>query len=256
MDGFAPKPVDMAVLVRELARVLRLEPADTAPAAGDSGTDHVLNLVQGLQRWGGEEQPYYRALHMFVQERMDLGHRLAGIASNERYQDGAALTHQAKGVAANLGLEQLSAALDRLEHGWQQAGASADAAIDDPDARNALAALLAQASEQVAIACGAITTVLAAQKGAPSGAGGKAAAPALDAAQVRALAQQLHQSIDSGAFDDALMQSFGQALAGHVAPGRLDELRTAMNNFDFSAAHARLEALLAACLPPHAGSTP
>jgi PAS domain S-box-containing protein len=254
MDGFSPKPVDTLVLVKELARVLGLDLPEL-PQADDSGVARVLNLGQGLRRWGEQQQPYYRALHTFVQERMDLGQQLGAIMSGERYLDGAAMTHQAKGVAANLGLEQLAALLDRLEHAWQQAAASADAAMDDIDSRNTLAALLAQTSEQVAIACAAITTALAAQ-GDGGGPAEPAAAVALDAARVRALADQLHQSIDSGAFDDALLQSFAQALAGHAAPGKLDELRGAMDNFDFSAAHARLEALLAACLPPPAGSTP
>ncbi|GAB2866830.1 hypothetical protein GCM10027277_39690 [Pseudoduganella ginsengisoli] len=255
MDGFSPKPVDMPVLARELARVLGLDAAGAAPAE-QRGALAVLNLGLGLRRWGEQEQPYYRALHAFVQERMDLGHQLAGIASNERYQDGAALTHQAKGAAANLGLEQLAAILDRVEHAWQQAGASADAAIDNADARNALGTLLAQASEQLAIACAAITTVLAAQGAQATGADDSAGNGTLDTTHVQQLAEQLHRSIDSGAFDDALLQTFAQVLAGHAAPGRLDELRDAMHNFDFSAAHARLEALLASCVPPSAGSTP
>ncbi|MRV73148.1 PAS domain S-box protein [Duganella sp. FT92W] len=259
MDGFAPKPVDMPVLVRELARVLGLDTGG-AVQAGGSGASHVLNLVQGLRRWGEQEQPYYRALHTFVQERMQLGHELSRHAAEERYQDGAALTHQVKGVAANLGLELLATTLDHLEHAWAQAAANADASIDDPDARQSLAALLAQASEQVAIACAAITTVLAASSAAPATASDNhsaaAARPPLNAQRITALAEQLHSSIDSGAFDDALLHDFAQALDGHVAPARLDELRSAMDNFDFSVAHARLEALLAACLPPSAGSTP
>ncbi|MBY0242252.1 MAG: PAS domain S-box protein [Burkholderiaceae bacterium] len=253
MDGFAPKPVDMLVLVKELARVLGLDLPDL-PQANDSGVAHVLNLEQGLRRWGGQEQPYYRALHLFKQERMDLGQQLHGMLAGARYLEGAALTHQAKGVAANLGLEQLTTLLDRVEHGWQQAAASAD----EGERRNmlaALATLVTQAGAQVALACAAIDTVLAAQGDATAPAA-PVTAQALDAAQVRALADQLHQSIDSGAFDDALLHSFAQALAGHAAPGKLDELRDAMDNFDCSAAHARLEALLAACLPPDAGSTP
>jgi hypothetical protein len=52
------------------------------------------------------------------------------------------------------------------------------------------------------------------------------------------------------------MDQLAQALASHVAPQRLQELQQAIDDFDFSAAHARLEALLASCLPATAGSTP
>jgi hypothetical protein len=46
------------------------------------------------------------------------------------------------------------------------------------------------------------------------------------------------------------MRQLTQAVAGHVRAARLRELQQAIDDFDFSAAHTHLEALLASCLPP------
>ncbi|SFU27976.1 MHYT domain-containing protein [Pseudoduganella namucuonensis] len=269
MEGFAPKPVDMNVLSRELARVLGLEIAEAPGPGGAADGPQVLNGALALRRWAGHEDVYHRSLRMFAAERGGVAEELAALAAGERHADGAALAHQVKGAAGNLGLEQLAAALGQLEHAWQTlqaadsasgdaGGAAGNAASAPPD----LGPLLHAVAEQMAAACGAIAIALAAAGGdgartAPAGQADAAAAAhavSLDLARVRGLATTLHQSIDSGSFDDQTMHALARALSGHVDPQRVSELQQAVDDFDFSTAHARLEALLASCQPPSAGS--
>ncbi|MES2257892.1 MAG: MHYT domain-containing protein [Pseudomonadota bacterium] len=239
MDGFAPKPVDMQVLTRELAQVLGIAPTgggDGISAA--AGAPQVLNTVQGLRRWADQEIPYQRALRAFALERSSAAAELATAAAMQRHDAGRALAHQIKGAAASLGLEQLAEILGRLEHAWLEQDTAA------------LPALLETAATCLAAADAAIAAwVPALTQEAP------VPAPELDTASVRKLGAVLQQSIDSGSFDEQTMLQLTQAVAGHVAPERLKELQQAIDDFDFSAAQQRLEALLEACLPPHAGST-
>jgi HPt (histidine-containing phosphotransfer) domain-containing protein len=254
MEGFAPKPVDLHVLGRELAMVLGLAVDEEAQDAGEDTLLQALNHTHALHRWAGEERAYHRALGSFAAERAhaigELRQRAEDAAAAAAPAEAAALAHQLKGAAGNLGLEQLAAALDRLEHAWR----------DSPAAPPGAAAPLLDAAEQrLEEAIAAIGALLAAAAPAASAPPAAAAAPEpapLDEELVRRLGATLHRSIDSGAFDEATMDQLAQALALHVAPQRLQELRQAIDDFDFSAAHARLEALLASCLPATAGSTP
>ncbi|WP_377703345.1 MHYT domain-containing protein [Pseudoduganella sp. UC29_71] len=254
MEGFAPKPVDLHVLGRELAMVLGLAIDEEVPEAGEDTLLQVLNHTHALHRWAGEERAYHRALGSFAADRAqaigELRRRAEDAEESAAPAEAAALAHQLKGAAGNLGLEQLAAALDRLELAWRS----------NPAAPPGTAApLLDTAQRRLEEALAAIGALLAAASTAtsvPSAAAAAQAAAPLDEERVRRLGAILHRSIDSGAFDEATMDQLAQALASHVAPQRLQELQQAIDDFDFSAAHARLEALLASCLPATAGSTP
>jgi len=269
MEGFAPKPVDMHVLGRELALVLGIAIEEEAADSSAHPLLQVLNHAHALHRWAGQERVYHRALRSFAAERadaMDELRRLAGdVAAPADLAEASALAHQLKGSAGNLGLEQLAVALDRLEHAWRGGAAATPAAA---------APLLDAVAQRLAEAVAAIGSLLAdadAAATAPAGArgtdaGSAAAAPAaapharpdkqLDEHLVSRLGATLQRSIDSGTFDEAAMEQLAQALASHVPPQRLQELQQAIDDFDFTAAHARLEALLASCQPAPAGSTP
>jgi PAS domain S-box-containing protein len=250
MEGFAPKPVDMQVLARELATVLGIASGDDETAASTAAAPQVLNAERALRRWAGQEQAYHRALRGFAAEREHAAAQLQAIASGALDGDGVALTHQIKGVAANLGLEQLAGTLGQLEQAWHAADNAA------------LPALLEQAAARLAAATAAIAAIdaidaparAAAQNTADARPAGDAAGPApvvtLDSALVASLGDRLQRSIDGGSFDEDTMRQLTQAVAGHVRAARLRELQQAIDDFDFSAAHTHLEALLASCLPP------
>jgi PAS domain S-box-containing protein len=247
MDGFTSKPVDVAALTQEIARVLG-QPLPSghasvaaAASAGVSPQAQVLNAVQGLQLWAGQEQAYLRALRAFAADNASAAAELALAAASGRHAAGRLRAHQIRGAAANLGLEQLAAALGRLE----SALASEDSA--------ALPALLDLASHCLA---DALAAARAASAGTPAAAAAASAAAAQpDSELLRTLGVKLKRSIDSGSFDQEAMTELTQVLHGSAAPAVLAELQRAIDDFDFATAQARLETLLAGYLPPSGGAS-
>ncbi|KQW89220.1 transcriptional regulator [Massilia sp. Root418] len=131
MDGFASKPVDLAQLSRELARVLSLAaPAELYRPRAELGL-HVLNQAAGLRRWDGHEAGYQAALAHFLTEHGGDAQQFDTLRAASDVPAILALAHRARGVAANLGLEQLAQALADIE---QQAAArmQGNAADDAP----------------------------------------------------------------------------------------------------------------------------
>jgi hypothetical protein len=184
-----------------------------------------------------------------------------------------------RGVAANLGLEQLAQALAEIEEqvdaslpdGGSKA-APADAATKPATAaaaaalEAALEAALASASLHLAAARKAIRALLQRQQSASPAAaehGGSGTLPpspamaalALDIAAARDDAQRLLQSLRRGALDDDALTSLSRHVQGHVAPATLDQLHQAVANFDFPLAQAKLDAVMADALP-HSQESP
>jgi CheY-like chemotaxis protein len=238
MDGFTTKPVDVAALTQELARVLNL-PAGAphlAPAAAHA-PGKLLDTEQGLYRWAGQQDAYLRALHRFAREQEAAGAQLKAALAAGQHAACAALAHRVRGAAANLGMGQLADALWRLEIGLQA-----------PDARHALPGLLESAMQGLA---GTLAAVRALGDSLPgAGAAQDAAAPSAqpDREQVRSLGASLMQSLERGSFDDKALAALAGLLRGCVAAGRLQALQHALDDFDFTAARAALQDVLDECL--------
>ncbi|KQQ47440.1 transcriptional regulator [Duganella sp. Leaf126] len=263
MDGFASKPVDWFALSHEIARVLHLPAAAHGTATDAPAQQRVLNHKAGLQRWSGKEAVYQQALARFAADYNDgaatLATLLAGPASS-RLTDAQAWCHRVRGVAANLGLEQLVATLGRIE---TLCSAPADAA--DAPREEALAQQQRQLASQLEAALEAIHAMQAittrrdaaqarlreddvgdgagqaqasgaAPAGMAAGAGATAAiAPpssgaattaseatpaAFDPAPARARAAALLPSLQRGALDDAALAALAASLAGAPAAPR------------------------------------
>ena len=268
MDGFASKPVDWWALSHEIARVLGL--ADTATpiaasaaSAANSVAPRVLNQQLGLQRWSGASAAYRSALRRFEQDYRELVPALAallggvnlgvnlgaspgtGAAATADYPAALALAHKARGVAANIGLEQLAATLAQLERLCGDAGGDGDQ----------LAATLRQLLAQVPAALYAVGVELQAERDQDTDQ--DRPAPAADAvgddAAVRRAGHALQQALRQGAFDDDALALLSHGLAGRAAPA-LSQLRGALADFDFSLAQDALTRALAALTPepvPH-----
>ena len=118
MDGFCSKPVDKALLYREIARVLQLQTAAVAGTVTPK-TLQVLDYPAGLQRWG-KAPLYQQELQRFM---LDLSCALAEIDVLQQKQDWQAIARKAhglRGVAANLSADQLARQLGELELGLKQ----------------------------------------------------------------------------------------------------------------------------------------
>ncbi|MCU6496348.1 PAS domain S-box protein [Rugamonas sp. A1-17] len=255
MNGFAAKPVDWHALSHEIARVLGLPPLEHAPAEAPARA-RVLNQKTGLLRWSGDEAAYHQALHRFAADYGGAATSLARLFASDsatRLADAQACCHKVRGVAANLGLEQLAATLAQAEKlcGSPQREAGT----------TALPAELAQVQLTLTAQLDAVLSAIhaieppratrapasdAADAGGTAGAGASAPA-AFDATRAQAAAQALLPPLRRGELDDAALEALMAALSGAGVSAtltrQLDDLHTALDDFDFPQAHATLRAL-------------
>uniref|UniRef100_UPI00293D4195 MHYT domain-containing protein n=1 Tax=Janthinobacterium sp. TaxID=1871054 RepID=UPI00293D4195 len=115
MDGFAAKPVDWSALSHEIGRVLGLAGGAPAPAPAAPG-QRILNRGAGLQRWTDDAEAYHGALRRFERDYGDAAAALAAQMTAGDYAPARAQVHRIRGVAGNLGLEQLALTLGQIEH--------------------------------------------------------------------------------------------------------------------------------------------
>jgi CheY-like chemotaxis protein len=257
MDGFASKPVDWHTLSHEIARVLKLAPLASASAPSEAARQRVLNQKAGLQRWADQEDAYHQALHRFVADYSTTAATLAKLLGGDSDSDtrpaGTQLTelrlaeaqawcHKARGVAANVGLEQLAATLAQIERlcGSPQR--------DGEQTSSTLQTELAQAQRTLAAQLDAALSAIHALA-PPRGKWLEAPtpAPAFDLAVARHKSAALLPFLQRGALNDAALTALTAALTG--APPELAQqlsaVQDALNDFDFPQAQAALQTLQA-----------
>jgi HPt (histidine-containing phosphotransfer) domain-containing protein len=186
--------------------------------------DEVLDYVGALRRWNGDEAAYRAALSRFGDDFAATAGRWRELAR----QDAAALAveaHRTRGVAGNIGLNALAAALGLLERDCSAAAGKADAALDA-----ALAGLDA--------ALAAIAALPPWQAPAQQ----RAAAAAADTVPVAEAAAVLARALARGAIDDRALASL--AAGWHGPAGALDALHEAIRNFDFDRARSMLDMMI------------
>ncbi|WP_026354137.1 MHYT domain-containing protein [Massilia niastensis] len=232
MDGFASKPVDWFALSHEIARVLGIaQQGDSTAGPGIAGlAREVLNRRAGLHRWSGKEDAYLEALEHFGRQYGALGETLQVHAAGGSHLELRMLAHKVRGVAANVGLEQLSDALATLEQ------ATNAVPTDEQRASAALEASTRALAEALA-AIGA---------GIPQAAAPGAPAVTVDLARARRAGGVLLEALRRGALNDPALASLAAALAGHASAPRVAQVQVAIADFDFDLALGHLEAVMAA----------
>ncbi|MTV37404.1 MHYT domain-containing protein [Duganella radicis] len=254
MDGFASKPVDWHALSHEIAKVLKLAPLPSAPPPSEAPRHRVLNHKAGLQRWGDSETAYHQALQRFVADYSTAAATLVQLlasGSEGRLDKAQAWCHKVRGVAANVGLEQLSATLAQLEKlcGSPQRDGDAVGELSVP-----LQVELAQAQRTLATQLDAALSAihaLAPPRGSASRLESGLESPpppaAFDPAAARQKSAALLPSLQRGALNDAALTALTNALTGAppALAQQLSAVQDALNDFDFPQAQAALEALLA-----------
>jgi PAS domain S-box-containing protein len=236
MDGFASKPVDWFALSHEIARVLGLGSAQQ-DAESPSQEQLALNRQAGLRRWSNKEDAYLEALAHFEAQHAGLASALAAQASQADYRALRMLAHKVRGVAANLGLEQLADALGRLE-----GLVDGDSGKLYPGAEDTLQASLAQLC---VVLDGALAAARAAQPAAvPTPV--QAARPGADLGRAKRAGTVLREALRHGGLDDAAAAGLAAALAGHPLAARAAQVHAAIADFDFELALQQLDAVLGA----------
>jgi len=223
MDAFVSKPVDLVELSLQMARVLGFaEDIDRVPQRSGA-RPQLLNIEQALVRWGGQREPYLRALQHFVAEYTKLPTLLSNYGVFGGATEARSLAHRVKGLAGNLGLEKLSELLDEFER---------DVASD---AAQAVPPLLGRLRHLIYDTFVVIDLELA--KMPTDGSALRAAQP-IDIPRIRSWSDQLSARFRRGELDGEAFAQLLAALAGNIEAARLDELRRLVDDFDFVAADA------------------
>src|SRR5579859_4695440 len=159
MDGFAAKPIERAVLLREIGRVLGFGSVETEPAA-DLRSRPVFDRAGAMLRWEDDWVVLADMLEQFFAQHRDAAGKLDQLlVAGERTQ-ALALAHKVKGVAGNLGLSDLFGTLANFEALLGQEGTDPDEALErvavamdaawqavEPELRQPRAAALAELVE-------------------------------------------------------------------------------------------------------------
>ncbi|MES2296479.1 MAG: MHYT domain-containing protein [Pseudomonadota bacterium] len=233
MDGFSSKPVDWFALSHEMARVLGLSTEGTPEPVPGADAAQVLNREAGLRRWTGRVDAYRQALFHFAQEHGSA----AAFANHARTRDYAQLQaqlHRVRGVAANLGLEQLSATLLAGEELCEQAGG--------PPRDAALPELIERLTGDLAAAVAAIGPR---PEPPPAPVSERTASGALDQPRIDAAALALAHAFARGALDDAALNDLADAVEGHIPAAQIGAIHAAISDFDFALAQRRIDTALA-----------
>jgi CheY-like chemotaxis protein len=252
MDGFASKPVDWHALSHEIAKVLQLPAVASAPPPAEAPRQRVLNQKAGLQRWADDEAAYQQALHRFVADYSTAAATLAKLladGSEARLAEAQAWSHKVRGVAANIGLEQINATLAQIEKLCGSPLRDSDDAGDDAGG-GASAALKNELAQAQRILASQLDAALSAIHALAPPRGARLEAPpaaVFDLTVARHKSAALLPFLQRGALNDAALAALRAALTGapnHLAQ-QLSAVQDALDDFDFPQAHAALQALQA-----------
>jgi PAS domain S-box-containing protein len=116
MDAFASKPIDFIELCFEIARALGDAERIEQPPPRPDERAQLLDIEQGLARWGGQQERYFSALRHFAVEYAKLPTLLSSYGVFGGASEARLLAHRVKDVAGNLGLGKLAELLEEIEH--------------------------------------------------------------------------------------------------------------------------------------------
>lgn len=236
MDGFANKPLELAKLYAEMARVLRIDaqlreavpPSSPAQPPAMAEELPVIDWNAGLQRWGSMEA-LQRALRHFAKEQP--GHVLR-LQDLRVAQDWAALAggaHRMRGAAGNLALTAIYTLASTLEAAAQQS----DEALADSQLQG-----LREALTQ-------LNTSLQGQAGSARGSEAPPAPPQVPEAQLQQWLDQTIEALAGGELASTALAGLQQHLPGDA----ILPLQEAVDAFDFDRALACAHALKQQWIP-------
>lgn len=214
MNGFASKPLDLAGLLEEMARLLGAAPAVRSSQASEPTPLATLDWAAGARLWGGP-LPMARAIGRFLDEQEA---SLAALESAVNEGDRTSITtlaHRLRGAAANLALPRLAGAIGALE------GA----------AEHGPAEQLGSALERVRMEFATVRESVPLVPDAVAEAVGEAASEDLHDAL-----QALQLALSRGGLDDQALERLRLGTAQGKHREAFEALRYAIDDFDFDQA--------------------
>jgi PAS domain S-box-containing protein len=236
MDDHVAKPIDVAELFSVLGRWISV-PEARRVAVGDAMSDQTdaqagtlpeldgIDSAAALQRLGGNKKLYHQLLLKFRDKQADAAANIASALNAGDYSTAERLAHTLKGISASLGAERL-----------RELAATLEAAIGNNEAE------LGETVEALSKGLARVIEVLRAVKAPKSQTA--AASPAVpDRQALEDLLSRLQPLLEDGDADAAeLMEQLQATVAGTSLQAAVDELASAIDDFDFDLALERLAA--------------
>ncbi|GGP56254.1 hypothetical protein GCM10009347_23580 [Shewanella algicola] len=116
MDGFANKPIDIALLNHEIAQVLKLDININTPETTQDTTEkpQVVNDKKGMNLWG-DQATLIKEINGFIHKQQHCITELKQLIIEDNWSAIQAQLHGLKGLAGNLALPQLTRLLTDAE---------------------------------------------------------------------------------------------------------------------------------------------
>jgi PAS domain S-box-containing protein len=251
MDGFATKPIDRALLMAEIARVLdkSVGPAtpdvvlfdtssadDSAPlsagddaAAPEPASPQAIDWHAGEALWGSRRVQANAIVRFLADHPPTAGEALAELLQQGQFEAARHKVHRLRGAAGNLCLDALAELAATLEHALQARDLAAATAVLAPLAQaliDAAAAVHQQADQHAEPAVAPPPT-------------------AVHAAEVLGLARQTIDTLQRGQFDETSLHTIAAAMRQHGQGPEADALETALGDFELTRAERLLRTWLA-----------
>src|SRR5215472_13038739 len=235
MNDRVGKPIDPEAFFATLARWTRGHPgaAPNLPSKATSAGDKIIlpelagvDVAAGLERTAGNKRLYRDLLARFAVRHESTGNRIKEAFESGDHGQAERLAHSLKGVAGNLGINQIFVLAGTLESGIRESHAGTKGLIEE---------LTSTLDRQLRIIRAALTT--------DSGDGGTRleARPAERGESLAAIAR-LRERLEASAADaPRVFADVAEILRGTVAAPRLDALSASVKAFDFDAALSSLE---------------
>ena len=235
MNDHVGKPIDPEAFFATLARWTRTQPGEAPNLPSrttNRGDESILppiagvDVAAGLERTAGNKRLYRDLLTQFPARHESTGNRIKEALESGDQEQAERLAHSLKGVAGNLGMNQIFVLAGTLESAIRKSQAGTKGLIGeltsalDRQIRIIRAALLATTVDE--------TTRFGAR-------------PA-DREQVLTAIARLRERLEASAADaPRVFAEVAEILRGTVAAWRLDALGASVKAFDFDAAISKLE---------------
>ena len=221
MNSFASKPLDLAALLAEMARLLGLAQAPQVEGSVTSSATGLFDWQRGASLWGGPLQ-MSQAIQRFLNDQYELVEQLSRMLENQDWDAGRSLAHRFRGAAGNLALTHLASLGLALEQAFSQRQGLP------------LSSLLEELAHTLAAVCAALPKAPAAAM----------AAAVVDHKQLRAALQRMQQAISRGGLDDQALHDLTHGLQSAAQKETVAQIRLALDDFDFDLAQQALLDLL------------
>jgi len=235
MNDHVGKPIDPEMLFATLARWTRAQPreAPNLPSRATHGRDEIIlpalagvDVPAGLERTAGNKRLYRDLLAQFAARHESTGIRIKEAVESGDHNQAERLAHSLKGVAGNLGINQIFVLAGTLERAIRESQARTKGLIEeltsalDRQIRIIRAALLADSVDV----------------------GKRFDAPPAERGEALAAIARLRERLEASAADaPRVFAEVAEILRGTVAAWRLDALGASVKAFDFDAAISKLE---------------